>query len=145
MRSCSSSSAPNRRLPEVSRVDRRDTSLLQEDHSIGGKSPLIHLGNGGQGASLSGRSGVKACLDWAAEKVAARVIKSAEHILKKHGNGLTVGRDGLIRRKPLYVPLGRTAMIAWPAGDTAAAGAIADRCRCNRGNAVGDLSVGITR
>ena len=132
MRSCSSSSAPNRRLPEVSRVDRRDTSLLQEDHSIGGKSPLIHLGNG-------------ACLDWAAEKVAARVIKSAEKKLKKHGNGLTVGRDGLNRRKPLYVPLGRTAMIAWPAGDTAAAGAIADRCRCNRGNAVGDLSVGITR
>ncbi|ERK63263.1 hypothetical protein HMPREF1546_02232 [Oscillibacter sp. KLE 1745] len=73
------------------------------------------------------------------------MIKSAEHILKKHGNGLTVGRDGLNRRKPLYVPLGRTAMTAWPAGDTAAAGAIADRCRCNRGNAVGDLSVGITR
>ncbi|SCI58176.1 Uncharacterised protein [uncultured Blautia sp.] len=71
--------------------------------------------------------------------------KSAEHILKKHGNGLTVGRGGLNRRKPLYVPLGRIAMTAWPAGDTAAAGAIADRCRCNRGNAVRDLSVGITR
>ena len=110
MRSCSSSSAPNRRLPEVSRVDRRDTSLLQEDHSIGGKSPLIHLGDGAR-----------------------------EHPYREEPASRRVWTG---RQKKL---LGRTAMTAWPAGDTAAAGAIADRCRCNRGNAVGDLSVGITR